>query len=230
MARARPVSVLIVSAFAPELAPLVAWLNEPARRALRARVACVPAGIGAIEAAAGAAAAIAERRPRVVLFVGTAGSYGATPAIGSVAVARRICLAPTAVLRGEAYLPGPMTREVSADAPLRRALRGSGKTHVADVATTIGITRGRALAARIATATGCTVENLEAFAVACAAGRAGTPFAAVLGVSNRVGPTAHREWLTHAAQATRAACSVIERWLPSATAPSRAPPRSRRRA
>ena len=211
---AREAPVLIVSAFAPELAPLVAWLGTRPRRA---GVVCQPAGIGAGDAAAGAAAAIARTRPRAVIFVGTAGSYGERPAIGAVAVARRITLAATAVLRGDAYLPGPMPDEVMTDAGLRRALRRAGRAQVADVATTVGITRRRALATRLA-ATGATVENLEAFAVARAAARAALPFAAVLGIANRVGPNAHREWRANSQTATEAACAVVRAWLGEAAA------------
>jgi len=211
MARAREAPLLIVSAFAPELAPLVAWLAAPGQRALRSGVVCRPAGIGAVDAAAGAAEAIAQVRPRLVLFVGTAGRYGATPPIAACAVARRIFLAPTAVLRGEAYLPGPMQHELTTDAALRRALRAGG-TPAADVATTLGITTRRALAGRLA-ATGAALENLEAFAVARAAARAELPFGAVLGIANSVGPRAHREWRANAGAATAAACAVIQRWL-----------------
>jgi len=217
MARPREAPVLIVSAFAPEMAPLVAWLGAPAQRAMRSGVICQPAGIGAVAAAAGAAEAIARARPRAVVFVGTAGSYGDTPAIGAVAVARRIILAATAVLRGEAYLPGPMPHELTTDAGLRRALRRSRRTHVADIATTLGITRRRPLATRLS-ATGATVENLEAFAVGRAAARANVPFAAVLGIANRVGPRAHREWLANAGAATSGACAIVQAWLGEAFA------------
>jgi nucleoside phosphorylase len=244
MARAREAPLLIVSAFAPELAPLVAWLAAPRQRALRAGVVCRSAGVGAVDAAAGAAQAIAQVRPRLVLFVGTAGRYGAMPPIGACAVARRIYLAPTAVLRGEAYLPGPMQHELTTDAALRRALRGAGHTPAADVATTLGITSRRALATRLA-ATGAALENLEAFAVARAAARAELPFGAVLGVANSVGPQAHREWRANASAATAAACAVIQQWLARADrstarektaktspvrAPTSAPLRSRPRA
>jgi len=215
MARAREAPVLILSAFAPELSPLLDWLGAPAQRALRAGVICRPAGIGAVDAAAGAAQAIAQVEPRLVLFVGTAGRYGDAPPTGGCAVARRLSLAPTAVLRGEAYLPGPMQHQLTTDARLRRELRVGPRTPLADVATTLGITSRRALATRLA-ATGAALENLEAFAVARAAARAALPFGAVLGVANRVGPQAHREWRANAGAATRAACAVVQAWLVTA--------------
>ncbi len=206
-------SVLIVSAFAPELAPLVAWLRG--RRAKASGVRCASVGIGLVDAAAGAAAAIARVGPRAVLFVGTAGSYGARPTIGQVAVARRIHLASTAVVRGQGYLPAPMQRTVLADGPLRRALLRAGppSAATADVATPLAITSARRLGSALAAAHSATVENLEAFAVARAAERAGLPFAAVLGIANRVGPEAHREWVRHQVRATEAACAVVAAWL-----------------
>jgi len=61
----------------------------------------------------------------------------------------------------------------------------------------------------------CDVENLEAFAVARAAAAAGLPFAAILGISNNVGPSAHAAWKRNATGAAAAAChaalEVIDR-------------------
>jgi len=166
MARARTVTALIMSAFAPELAPLGLAARTRGQGRLASRIACVPVGIGAIDAAAGAAAAIARFQPVVALFVGTAGSYRSSPPIGGAVVARRICLASGEVLRGQAYLPGPMRTRVATYSLLRRQLLRAVPAQSADVATTIGITSGRALGKRIADATGSTVENLEVFAVA----------------------------------------------------------------
>ena len=82
------------------------------------------------------------------------------------------------------------------------------------VACPLAITRpSAALGRRIAEATGATLENLEAFAVARAAAAAGVDFAAVLGVANRVGPTGHDEWQRHHRAASRAACELVARFL-----------------
>jgi purine-nucleoside phosphorylase len=201
-----------LSAFAPELVPLRQLLKRAAIPS--ARVTCVAAGIGVVDAAVGAARAIAACAPRFVLFIGTAGSYGAAPPIGGVAIARHILLASTAVVRGDGYLPGPLITRVTTDARWRRDLvaAGGGVTDatvvVADVATPLAITKAAALTRRLARATGAAVENLEAFGVGRAALRAGVPFGAVLGISNRVGPRAHDEWVRHQARATRAASEV----------------------
>jgi futalosine hydrolase len=206
---------LIVSAFEPEIAPL--------RRLVRGLRGIVlePVGIGAIDAAVGAAGAIARARPARVLFVGTAGIYGrekeAREAIGTAMVAGEIVCMSTAALKGEAYLPGPMVVQVPTSRSLQAALAGgrAGEPRdlPRDVASPLAITRSVALGRRIAEATGATLENLEAFAVARAAAAAGVPFAAVLGVANRVGPTGHEEWQRHHRAASRAACELIARFL-----------------
>ncbi len=205
--------VLILSAFDPELVSV--------RRALRraeiplSKVVCVAAGIGAIDAGVGAAHAVAVCRPRLVLFIGTAGSYAAGTPLGSVVIARRVLLASTAVTRGDGYLPDPMVTLVNTDARLRRALLAAGRPAAvaADVATPLAITTSAALARRLAKTTGAGAENLELFAVARAAHPAGVPFGAVLGISNIVGPRAHADWLRHQAPATQVASEVVLAFL-----------------
>jgi futalosine hydrolase len=202
---------LIVSAFEPEIAPL-----RRLARGLRGLV-LEPVGIGAIDAAVGAAGAIARVRPARMLFVGTAGIYGrekeARQAIGTAVVASEILCMSTAALKVEAYLPGPMVVQVPTSRSLQIALAGGRGDQPRDVASPLAITRSAALGRRIVEATGATLENLEAFSVARAAAAAGVPFAAVLGVANRVGPTGHEEWQRHHRAASRAACELIARFL-----------------
>ena len=217
--------LLIVSAFAPELA----WLRRQLRGArargelARGRVSCEAVGVGLVESAHGAARAISRHAPDLVVFLGTAGAYGRAPAMGDVAIARDLVLASTAAARGDGYLPGLLPVTAGADASARRALlRAARATGVAAgparVATTMAITRGRALAARLQRASGAAVENLEAFAVARAAAAARIPFAAVLGIANRVGPNAHAEWLANAPRAAEAAGRVALAFALDATA------------
>ena len=202
---------LIVSAFEPEIAPL--------RRLVRGLRGIVlePVGIGAIDAAVGAAGAITRARPARVIFVGTAGIYGreseARQVIGTAVVAGEILCMSTAALKGEAYLPGPMVVQVPTSRSLQTALASGRAEQPRDVACPLAITRSAALGRRISEATGATLENLEAFAVARAAAAASVPFAAVLGVANRVGPTGHDEWQRHHRAASRAACELIARFL-----------------
>jgi nucleoside phosphorylase len=116
----------------------------------------------------------------------------------------------TAALRGLGYVPEPQVMRATPSPALCRAL-GAGPGLA--VACPVAITRSAALARRIASATGASLENLEAFAVARAAETAGVAFAAVLGIANRVGPTAHHEWLAHHREASQAAARVIHRFL-----------------
>jgi nucleoside phosphorylase len=204
---------LVVSAFEPEI--------EPLRRLVRGArgIVLAPVGIGAIDAAVGAARAIAAARPTQVVFVGTAGIYGsaklAGAAIGTVAVAGDIFCVSTAALRSEAYLPAPTILRGETSRRLRTALLAGtpGSTGPVAVACPLAITRSVALGRRIATATGATLENLEAFAVARAATAAGVEYGAVLGVANRVAPTGHDEWRRHHHAASDATCRLVARWL-----------------
>ena len=116
-------ATLVLSAWEPE----IAHLRRLARAFDRERLALATVGVGAVDAALGAAAAIAAARPARVIFVGTAGAFPrgrATTAIGTVAIARELCLASTAALRGDGYLPEPLaTRAADVGDARRRARR-----------------------------------------------------------------------------------------------------------
>jgi nucleoside phosphorylase len=219
---ARTIEILVLSAWDPELAPLRRLLAASGRAnaPVAARgVALVAVGVGMVDAAVGAAEAIARANPRRVIFVGTAGVYPASARalpIGAAAIAGELRLLSTATLQGDAYHPTPLVATASTMPALRRRLararRGAAALRTVVVACPLAITRAAALARRIA-ATGAVLENLEAFAVARAAASAGRPFAAVLGVSNVVGPLAHIEWRARHQTASRAACHVVWRLL-----------------
>ena len=205
--------ILILSAFAPELAPLRLVLERASVGP--SRVSCVAAGIGVVDAALGAARAITACRPRLVLFVGTAGCYQRHPRPGGVVIAHRIRLVSSAVARGDGYLPAPMVVQSSTEVVVRRALAHAAgpQALVADVATPLAITKGIRLASLLMKTRGIVAENLEVFAVARACELAGLPFGAVLGISNRVGPRAHLEWLRHQTKAIEAASLCIQGYL-----------------
>lgn len=143
---------------------------------------------------------LAESRPSRVVLVGTAGVFpGRAPTVGSVILARRLGLGATAVTLGLGYQPGAPP-VLTADAPdLPGCLR-------ADVLTNLAITTSPDLAARFAQ--DWEVEHMETFGVAWACHAAGVPFAAVLGITNTVGPDAHAEWLRHRSAAESAARAV----------------------
>jgi purine-nucleoside phosphorylase len=226
---ARMPTTLVLSAWEPELAPLRRLLG---RRVRALDVALAAAGVGAVDAAVGAARAIAETRARRVIFVGTAGCYGREVAIDDAAVVSDLSLVSTAALRGHGYTPAPMVTSAFASDSLAGDLLAATGLPPVGAASPLAITRSAALARRIAAATGAALENLEAFAVARAAAAADAEFAAVLGVSNRVGPRAHAEWRAHHRTASEAACLAVFHFLagPAAAVTRRARrPRARSR-
>jgi futalosine hydrolase len=202
---------LVLAAWSPELAEL----RRLSKRKLTNKLVARAAGVGLVEAAIGTTAAIAEVSPDAVMFIGTAGIYsGRRPdlSLAGVVAARRLLLAADGVATGDAYLPPALPARQETTLALRRIAAAAGLL-LADVACPIAITsRSPALGHG---ATSCDVENLEAFAVARAAATAGLPFAAILGISNPVGPFAHAAWKRNATRAAAAACraalDVIER-------------------
>jgi nucleoside phosphorylase len=213
-------TVLVVSAWEPEIAPLRRRLARGSLAALGRGVICRAIGVGAVDAAAGAARAIAEVAPSQVIFVGTAGRYptaadaGALP-IGGVALPGELVLISTATMRGDAYLPAPLVQRAATAPALLAALRDAAPAHAwrGVAASPLAITQTSALARRLVRVSGAAVENLEAFSVARAAALANLPMAAALGIANLVGPNAHAEWRLHHEAASKAACAAIWHWL-----------------
>src|SRR5689334_8201261 len=118
-------ATLVLSAWEPEIAPL----RRLARAIDPGRLALGTVGVGPVEAAVGAAAAIAAARPERVIFVGTAGAYPrgrATAAIRTVAVASELHLVSTAALRGDGYLPEPLATRALATPMLADRLAACG--------------------------------------------------------------------------------------------------------
>jgi nucleoside phosphorylase len=191
---------LVLSAWSPELSELRRLLASKAKSSTVVE-AC---GVGLVEAAMGAALAIARERPDAVLFVGTAGRYkNRLPglALGDVVAARELHLWSEDVTRGSAYFPAPLPITLKTTSALRRRAVALGLPE-ADVACPLGITT------HSPQNSGPDVENLEAFAVGRAAARQGLPFMAILGISNLVGPSAHAQWKKHARAAAAAACQA----------------------
>jgi purine-nucleoside phosphorylase len=154
----------------------------------------VSVGVGVVPAGIATARLLASQRPEAVALVGTAGAYAGGPPIGGVIAARRVGLVSGTATLGHGYVPLPPA-PVSADGALNRALA----LPEFDVACLVAITTDPALATLIGA--DWQVEHMEAYGVAAACAAAGVAFAAVLGITNVVGPAAHAEWL-----ANREAC------------------------
>ena len=166
----------------------------------------VALGVGPLAAATAASRFIGTERPEAMVFVGSAGAYSSGPEVGTVVVSGALGLASTAVALGLGYQPRP-SELLRADAGLVAAT-GLGLSRVLTVA---AITTDEALAARFSA--DWEVEHMEAYAVAFACAEAGVPFAAILGIANRVGPDAHAEWLRNHAAVEASARTVAGRLL-----------------
>ncbi|MDP8999676.1 MAG: hypothetical protein M3O46_06150 [Myxococcota bacterium] len=213
--------VLLLGAFHPEIAPLAGLLGSTmCGRVGQALVAARVVGIGLPMAAAGAATRLGELQPRAVIAIGTCGAYpGAAPEMCEVIVARRVRVVDLSVLNGVSQFPAPMSLVRDAHVPMAEAISRVTGARSADVATTLAITVNDATAARIAQATGCQVEHLEAHAVATACAERGIPFGAVLAVANIVGAAAREQWRVNHQAAARAAAVAVVRWLQSGWLP-----------
>jgi purine-nucleoside phosphorylase len=153
-------------------------------------------GVGPIVSAVNAAFLLGRARPSRIVLVGTAGRYSGGPAIGSAVVASVAGWSDGASELGLAYVPL---------APPPISLDPIG-LQSARVLTVPGITTDPGLARRFGER--WDVEHLETFGVALACARAGVPFAAVLGITNDVGPDAHAQWVANRRSAEEAARTV----------------------
>ena len=123
-------------------------------------------------------------------------------------------LLDAAELAGDAAFPQPMPRAIDTSRRLERRARAHGTDVLrGTLATTLGITTSDRLGARLASQRARSRENLEAIAVALACRDRGVPFAAVLGVTNRVGRRVARNGLEHRALAASTTAELVLRWL-----------------
>lgn len=214
-------TLLLVGAFAPEIAPFHGRLPE----GVEARAV----GIGLVDAALGAARVIAELRPSAVVLVGSAGVLpGSRVDLLEVVAVGSTVLADLAAARGEASLLPRMAEVRETSAELTAALAPEA-TRVCAL-TTLTVTTSDEAAVALAEAHrghAPLVENLEAYAVARAAEVAGVPFAAVLGVTNRVGSRGRADWAQHHEKVAELACDRVLSGLARAVAlPLAAAPRA----
>jgi nucleoside phosphorylase len=208
------VDVLILAAFAPELAPLSAAFGGRADATVgERRVVTRIAGIGLPAACVGSSAHLGELEPRAVVLVGTCGAYrGAGLSIGDLVVAGALRLVDTAAIAGTAQFPEPMGIAAETDPSLAGALCALGARRCC-VATTLAITIDDEAAARIAQGVGAEAEHLEAQGVAMACASRGVPFVSVFGVANLVGSAGRAEWLANHQRAEEAAGALVLRWI-----------------
>lgn len=159
--------ILVVAATARELAPPQGWLT------------CV-CGVGPVDAAAAAAAAIAQHRPAVIVHVGIAGAR------------QRSALVPPSLIIGDASIYCDLAvpahfapRSVAADQTLLDAAR---RALPSAVVRTIGTS------AQVGGSAECDVEAMEGFAVLRAAQLAGVPAIEVRAISNAIEEPDRSRW------------------------------------
>ncbi|HLO66796.1 MAG TPA: hypothetical protein VK188_07240 [Holophaga sp.] len=188
-----PSRSLLLAAFPPELAgfaeaPPEGWVT-----------ACT--GVGAITAAVETARLLSSLRPTRVLFLGTCGAYGETPAVGEAVWATEAVATSVEEAEGRAVRPG--IERTRWEATWTDALPFPAAT----VAVPPAVTRTEAGARALGALAG--VEHLELTGVFAACAAAGVPCGAVLAVANRVGPSASEEWRRNHAQVSRGLAQAI---------------------
>ncbi|HZO92724.1 MAG TPA: futalosine hydrolase [Candidatus Baltobacteraceae bacterium] len=182
------VEILVVCAVAQELGALRA----------REHVRVVPIGVGPVEAAIGAARALAQHRCDVLINAGIAGGFRDRCTIGDAVVVTRDDYAELGLEDGRAFALPPgseLVRTVEAHPRLLQpfldglipAIAGRGVTSATVTSTTA---RALVLAHRFR----ADVETMEGFAVMRAAQLAGVPAVQIRGVSNYVGDRETNEW------------------------------------
>jgi len=205
-------SLLIVGAFAPELEPY-SLLSFPRTLSLRTHIV----GVGPVAAAAGMANRLAAGRPEGVIFSGTCGVYpDAGFGVGDVIVAQRLVFLDGAVASGAGAMPSVMATEMQTPPGRLLPLLQVGAMP-ADVATVPSVTTSDGLARQLRERSRCSIEHLEAFAVAYACEQVQVPWVIVLGVANQVGPMGRQQWRQyHEAVAHRTADLVWKTLVPPA--------------
>lgn len=151
-------------------------------------------GVGPVEASCAVAAALAQRRYRLVVNAGIAGAFGGAAQIGDGVVvaddAMELALesgAPLALSLGI-----ELADKAASDAALVARLRATGFPALHGI-TVAHVTSTEATARRLLER-GAQVESMEGFAVLRAAERAGVPAIELRGISNRCGDRTSSGW------------------------------------
>lgn len=191
---------LLVGAFGPEVDRLVAGeavpLGDQAAGVSRRRAfEVLEAGIGSVAAAVSVQARLLNPAlPPIteILFLGSAGVYDAAVRGRGArfAYSTRFCKRDLAAIKGEARLPG-VTGDVIESRPgvfareltARRPEFVSGVTNSTDSVSLVSLQ-----------VTECDFENLEVYGIAYVCKRYEIDFAALLALTNAVGPDGSDEW------------------------------------
>ncbi|PIR21356.1 MAG: hypothetical protein COV45_01010 [Deltaproteobacteria bacterium CG11_big_fil_rev_8_21_14_0_20_47_16] len=162
-------------------------------------------GVGLVNASATISNLLSQNHYKRVLFTGTCGVIDTTAfPIGSVVHANRVILSDLSILKGDSFIPNIMTHDIQLTTHAKNALT---------VITCPGITKTESARHLVQNTLGNCAENMEAFAVAAICQRFKIPCDIILGVSNRIGATAHEEWLSNHVQTSHQTQSYLIRFL-----------------
>ncbi|MDH5560230.1 MAG: hypothetical protein OEY59_05185 [Deltaproteobacteria bacterium] len=141
-----------------------------------------------------------------VLFVGTAGFYGLDnkTRIWDLCLAEEVFLIDGAAEMGLAKYAKFMEKT-----GIHSTLRCDWGLNKTKIATTLGMTINPGLSGRIAQNTGAEIENMELYSVAALCQEKEIFWNALLGITNKVGPEAHRQWTENHLGVQKKACELL---------------------
>jgi futalosine hydrolase len=176
----------------------------------RAGVDVVAAGVGAVEAAAETARALAAGRYRAVVNAGIAGAFRDAAQVGEAVLVAEERMADIGLEGGgPLQLPDGLRLTDRAFADDGLLARCAGLPYAVKNGVTVSlVTTTAATAQRLAHTYGAEVESMEGYAVLRACERAGVPALEIRGISNLVGDRAASGW--DFAAGSRAAVAALD--------------------
>ena len=195
--------LLILSAAEFEVRPLLAMLG---RRGIDAN--SLEVGIGALEAASRAPGIATAAKGKNVVFIGTAGTFGAFTK-PSLCTAGRVVWMPACERLGLGYgIPRGTVHQVKFPEPARFARELPAMTVLCSPSISLDNRFDESIRAKL-DPRDC-VENLELYSCARAITATAASFEVVMGITNSVGPGAHEEWKAWHEEAAEMTAALID--------------------
>lgn len=177
---------LIVASYARELKPLVSLGRR--HFVIKGDVGYLAAGIGPVAATFALTHFLEDFQPAQIIALGTAGIIQSGDfAIGDLVLAHSVAMNGGL---SDSYVPAPISGLECSPKKVRDQYAGLPRVSVFSSSEITKTERRRLELCQ----TGFAVENLEAYAYAFVAKKFRIPCAIVLGLTNHVGPKAHKEW------------------------------------
>lgn len=200
--------LLIVAAYAKELAPLCRLGSK--HFVIKKNVAFLAAGIGPVAAAFGLTHFLEDYRPKLIIGIGTAGIINSKYKIGEVVVGKKVSVESKVFKKGSTFCP-----PCSLSLP-RAQSRGLLCPELPSVSIYAPqeVSKTEVCRAQLAK-TGHDVENLEAYAFAFVAKKFKIPFISILGLTNRVGPMGHVEWVRNEGRVCKKIALAVKKIMKS---------------